>query len=66
MAEGFLLDTSQQSGRLTHWVEGAPEYYWLKILKLRGRRRHPIESWRCASCGFLESYAPGADAAGRG
>jgi hypothetical protein len=57
MAEGFLLDTSQQAGRVTHWVEGPPEFYWLKILKLRGRRRYAVECWRCAGCGYLESYA---------
>jgi hypothetical protein len=57
MAEGFLLDTAQQAGRVASWVEGPPEYYWLKILKLRNRRRYAVESWRCTGCGFLESYA---------
>ena len=62
MAEGFLIDSSQQAVRVTHWAEGAPTYWFLKVLKLRGRRRLPVQTWRCASCGFLESYANEASA----
>jgi hypothetical protein len=26
-------------------------------MKMRGRERHPVITYRCAGCGFLESYA---------
>lgn len=55
--EGFLLDCSHNAVRVGHWAEGAPEYWILRILKMRGRRKLPIQSWRCTKCGLLESYA---------
>ena len=57
MKEGFLLDASRNTFGVTHWAEGAPEYWILKILRLKGRRRLPVRSYRCAKCGYLESYA---------
>ena len=57
MSEGFLVDSSHQAVRVAHWAEGAPTYWALRILKMRGRRKLPIQSWRCASCGYLESFA---------
>ena len=55
--EGFLLDSAHKAVKVGHWAEGAPEYWVLRILKMRGRRKLPIQSWRCTKCGFLESYA---------
>lgn len=55
--EGFLLDSSHNAVRVAQWAEGAPEYWFLRFLKLRGRERLPIQSWRCTRCGLLESYA---------
>jgi hypothetical protein len=57
MKEGFLLDASRNSFAVTHWAEGPPEYWFLKVLKLKGKQRHPVQSFRCSRCGFLESYA---------
>ncbi len=38
-------------------VEGAPEKsIWVGV-KLRGKTPIEIATWRCGSCGFLESYA---------
>ena len=62
MKEGFLLDRAHNQARVALWAEGAPEYWFLRILKLRGRRRLPIETWRCMKCGYLESYAAASDA----
>jgi len=45
--------------RVGHWAEGAPEFWFLRVLKMRGRRKLPIQSWRCTKCGLLESYANG-------
>jgi len=55
--EGFLLDFVHNSATIGHWAEGVPEYWILKILKMKGRRKLPIQSWRCTKCGYLESYA---------
>lgn len=57
MKEGFLIDSAHQAIRVGHWAEGAPEYWMLRILKMKGRKKLPIRSWRCSRCGFLESYA---------
>jgi hypothetical protein len=55
--EGFLLDSSHNAVRVGHWAEGVPEYWILRVLKMRGRRKLPIQSWRCMRCGKLESFA---------
>lgn len=57
MREGFLLDRAHNAVRVGQWAEGAPEYWFLRVLRMRGRRRLPIRSFRCTKCGFLESYA---------
>ena len=57
MKEGFLLDSGQHSEGVGHWAEGVPEFWVLKILRMKGRKKYQIRSFRCARCGFLESYA---------
>jgi hypothetical protein len=57
--EGFFLDRVHNSTRVGHWAEGAPQYWLLRILKMRGRRKLPIQAWRCSKCGLLECYANG-------
>ena len=57
MEEGFQLDLTRNSDAVSHWVEGAPLKRWFG-LNIRGKRRLPIEAWRCTRCGLLESYAP--------
>jgi len=59
MEQGFQLEyTHHHSMRIGEWIEGAPERGWFG-LKIRGRRKLPIETWRCGRCAYLESYAPG-------
>lgn len=58
MEQGFVPEyTHHSSVRLSQWVAGAPERGWFG-LKLRGRRKMAIETYRCPRCGYLESYAP--------
>jgi hypothetical protein len=57
MAEGFVLDANQSSMSVSKWVEGAPEKSVWTGLKLSGRGRSEIATWRCNRCGFLEQYA---------
>lgn len=60
MAEGYTVDRGENGARrVNQWIEGAPQKsFWLG-LKLGGRRRIDIATWRCGRCGFLESYAAG-------
>jgi len=60
MTEGFVLDVNQGGSRTASaWVEGPPEKsLWLGV-KVRGKVKYDIQTWRCTRCGFLESYAKG-------
>ena len=58
MTEGFLIDNQRQAVRGVQWAEGAPSYWFLDVLRMKGRTRLPVESWRCRKCGLLESFAP--------
>jgi hypothetical protein len=55
--EGFLLDSARNSPTVAHWAEGRPEFWILQILKMKRRRKLPMQGWRCSKCGLLEIYA---------
>lgn len=57
MAEGYLLGNVQGYHTATDWIAGAPVKSIWTGLKLGGRTKHKVQTWRCARCGFLESYA---------
>jgi rubredoxin len=57
MAEGFVLDTSHGTMGVSSWIEGPPEKSVWTGVKLTGRPRSEIATWRCGRCGFLENYA---------
>ena len=60
MAEGFVVDTTHGGAAVSSWVEGAPDRnVWIGV-RLSGRPRSEISTWRCNRCGFLEHYAPAA------
>jgi hypothetical protein len=59
MEQGFTPDTKDHGSAVTFWVEGIAEKSFWGTLKTRGRRKLPVEVWRCGRCGFLESYAAG-------
>jgi Domain of unknown function (DUF6487) len=59
MTEGFVIDSAPGHGgrAVSSWLEGAPvKSMWVGI-KLGGKKPIEITTWRCGSCGFLESYA---------
>ena len=59
MEAGFLLE--QRDGNMkgvTEWIEGAPETGWFGGVKVRHRRKLPVQTQRCTRCAYLESYAP--------
>ncbi|WP_268795306.1 PF20097 family protein [Sphingomonas sp. Leaf33] len=58
MMRGFLVEQNASHHYETaHWVEGEPVKSFWSGLKLKGRTRLSVETWRCGRCGFLESYA---------
>ena len=60
MSEGFVADrTNQSAAAVPSWTEGQPERNVWTGLKLGGKPRFDIATWRCARCGFLEQYASG-------
>ena len=59
MEQGFVPEAKDHSTKVEMWFEGAPERGWFG-LKTRGRKKLPIETWRCGRCAYLESYAPAA------
>ena len=62
MESGFIIDKGMPSGSVSapEWAEGVPEPSFWTGLKLGGRERHAVTTFRCPACGYLESYAPSA------
>jgi hypothetical protein len=59
MEEGFVLDYTHGARVQSEWVQGAPEKSrWGTGVKLKGRLKVPVATYRCTKCGYLESYAP--------
>ena len=58
MEQGFVLDNKHHHDRVvSHWAAGAPlKSFWLGT-KLPEEKLVPIGTYRCSSCGYLESYA---------
>jgi hypothetical protein len=63
MEQGFITDTTYGGIVQETWVTGAPETSFWGSLKVRGKERLPVSTYRCPTCGYLESYAnsPGSD-----
>jgi hypothetical protein len=58
MEPGFVLDKGHHNSRgEQQWVEGEPERSFWHGLKTKGREQHPVRTFRCERCGYLESYA---------
>jgi ribosomal protein S27AE len=57
MEQGFVLDNTYAARVVSQWVAGAPlKSFWLGT-KLPDEKLVPIGTYRCSSCGYLESYA---------
>lgn len=59
MEAGYILDVAHGANLQSQWVEGPPDRSRWTGLKLKGRRKLPITTYRCSRCGFLESWATG-------
>ena len=56
MESGFILDTGLGHSSASTWVEGElGNRPW--VTKLDGHERYGVTTYRCPSCGYLESYA---------
>ncbi len=60
MQEGFTLDIGHGGARgVSRWIAGSPEPSFWMGTKINDKEQHPIQSYRCTRCGYLESYATG-------
>lgn len=58
MVQGFVVDFHAGGARLVaNWVEGPPEKTFWAVTKVPDDKCIPIGTFRCLSCGFLESFA---------
>lgn len=58
MQQGFVLDVTHGGRLVSHWVRGEPEKsFWVGTKLPSDAVQIPIGTFRCRSCGFLESYA---------
>jgi hypothetical protein len=58
MEDGFTLDHTHGENLQAAWVEGPPKRSFWAGLKVPRAIQHPITTYRCPGCGYLESYAP--------
>jgi hypothetical protein len=56
MQAGYVLDKNYVAVFVSAWREGTPEKGLLGGIK-ENKMPHPITTFRCTECGFLESYA---------
>jgi formate-dependent nitrite reductase cytochrome c552 subunit len=57
MEEGFIKDEGYGTVHAGKWVEGPPEKSFWTGTKTHGRNQVQVLTYRCADCGYLESYA---------
>ena len=57
MRAGFVPDYAHGRPLLLRWFEGKFETGWLGLSLRNKQPSVPIITYRCASCGYLESYA---------
>ena len=58
MSRGFVVDHNMGAATVGLWVEGEPVHIrWGSGVKAPRDLSIPIATFRCAACGFLQSYA---------
>lgn len=57
MEQGFVIDRDYGNRRLGQWAAGAPRKSFMTGTKLPEDEPISIGTYRCESCGYLESYA---------
>jgi hypothetical protein len=56
MELGFIVDEGYGTRHVSAWARGVPFSSFFMGLKLP-REKLPIGTFRCSTCGFIESYA---------
>ena len=58
MVQGFIVDRDHGgSRRVSSWIEGAPEKAFWSGTNAPDDKQIPIGTFRCSTCGYLESFA---------
>jgi hypothetical protein len=57
MEQGFVVDLIPGGRLVSQWAAGVPRKSWWTGTQLPDDGLVPVGTFRCASCGFLESYA---------
>jgi hypothetical protein len=57
MERGFVVDHTYGGVAAPEWAEGSAERSFWTGVNIRNKERHPVETFRCQRCGYLESYA---------
>ena len=57
MEPGYIVDEGYGTRTVAKWVAGEPERSMWTGLKMRGKEKLDVASYRCRRCGYLESYA---------
>jgi len=57
MEPGFVIDQNYGAMVVSQWAAGAPLKSFWSGTKLPEEKLIPIGTYRCSSCGYLESYA---------
>jgi hypothetical protein len=63
-AKGFMIEKDYTVANQVRWVEGEPQAGWRTAFSGEGggaRTAYRVETWRCAKCGALESFAVSAE-----
>lgn len=56
MEPGFVVDHTYGADGVSEWAgETAQPSFWSG--RISGKDRHPVQTFRCVRCGYLESYA---------
>ena len=58
MVQGFIFDRADGGQRrVINWVDGAPDKAFWTVTRVPEEKCVPVGTFRCSTCGFLESYA---------
>ena len=57
MERGFIIDEGYGKRTVPRWVLGEAEVSIWGGLKIRGKDKLDVATYRCRRCGYLESYA---------
>jgi hypothetical protein len=57
MEPGFVVDHTYGAVARSEWASGESTYSQWSGMKMKGRQRYNVATYRCMRCGLLESYA---------